>query len=127
MSNIDLNEFADGAMKEKFNQEFDKVLENIKDMNTLHNVKRKLIVELEFEPDEERELSMITIKTKTKLADRVGVPTKVIIDRDGNGNIIASELKNRLKGQTNMIVDEETGEIKVDDKKNNVFKLVGEE
>lgn len=125
--NIDLNTFAEGAMREKFNQEFDKVLENIKDMNTLHNTKRKLIVELEFEPDEERELSMITIKTKTKLADRVGVPTKVIIDRDGNGNIIASELKNRLKGQTNMIVDEETGEIKVDDKKNNVFKLVGEE
>lgn len=108
---IDLNDFAEGAMKEKFNQEFKKVLENIKDPNTKSEAKRKLIVELTFETDEDRELSTVTVTTKTKLADRVGIPTRVIIDRDGNGNIIASELKKQVKGQQHMVIDKETGEI----------------
>ena len=121
---IDLNNFAEGAMKEKFNQEFAKVLENIKDHNTKSDIKRKLIVELSFETDDNRELSTVTVTTKTKLADRVGIPTRVIIDRDGKGNIIASELKKQIQGQQHMKVDEETGEILSED--NNLINFVKE-
>lgn len=113
---IDLNTIADGALQEKFNVEFTKVLENLKDPNTKPNFKRKLIVELTFQTNEERELSIVTVDTKTKLAERVGVITTFIVDRDGKGNIIASELKKQIKGQTHMLIDEETGEIVAEDK-----------
>lgn len=106
MDKINLNDFAEGAVAEKFNQEFSKILENIQDPNTDHKIKRKLTIELTFDTDESRDLSIITVVTKSKLADRLGVATKVIIDRDGQGNIVASELKKQIKGQEHMRVED---------------------
>lgn len=126
MNNIDLNDFAEGALREKFNQEFSRVLDNIKDLNTNHSTKRKLIVELTFQTDEARELSVITILTKVKLADRNAVPTTVIIDTDGNGNVVASEIRKQLKGQTHMVVNSDTGEILSESDAKKVIKFVKE-
>ena len=108
---IDLKKFAGGALTEKFNIAFQEVLENIADLNTSHKTKRKLVVELVFEPTEDRELSMVDIVTKTTLAQPKGVSTRIMIDRDGEGGVIASEYGSQIKGQQYMTVDEETGEI----------------
>ncbi|MDY0235088.1 MAG: hypothetical protein RBR71_03630 [Gudongella sp.] len=108
---INLDSFAGGALQEKFNIAFKEVLENIADPNTPHKTKRKLSVELTFITDEDRELSVVVIETKTKLAQSMGVATKIIIDRDGKGGIIASEYGKQVKGQTYIRVNEETGEI----------------
>lgn len=113
---IDLEKFAGGALAEKFNMGLKEVLENIADPNTDPKKKRKLTLELSFEPDEERELSMVDIVVKTKLQPNMPVATKIIIDKDGEGGIVASEYKNQLRGQQHMKVDEETGEILDDDK-----------
>lgn len=113
---FDLEKFAGGALAEKFNIGLQEVLENIADPNTDPKKKRKLTLELSFEPDEERELSMVDIVVKTKLQPNMPVATKIIIDKDGEGGIVASEYKNQLKGQQHMKVDEETGEILQDDK-----------
>lgn len=117
--NIDLNTLADGALKEKFEHELEKVLENIQDLNTDHKTKRKLIVELTFVPNEGRDLSAISILTKTKLADRDGTSTTIAIGTDKDGNIITQEIRNQLNGQLH--IDEETGEV-IDNKK--YFNLV---
>jgi len=108
---IRLDSFAGGALEEKFNIALKEVLENIADPNTAHDTKRKLNIELTFQTDEDRELSTVIIETKTKLAQLMGVTTKIIIDRDGRGGIIASEYGKQIKGQTYIRVDEETGEI----------------
>lgn len=108
---INLEEFAEGALAEKFNIALKEVLENIADPNTPFKTKRKLTVDLTFETDEERELSIVSIETKTKLAQPKGVATKIIIDRDGKGGVIASEYGKQIRGQRYMKVDEETGEI----------------
>lgn len=117
--NIDLNTLADGALKEKFEHELEKVLENIQDLNTDHKTKRKLIVELTFVPNEGRDLSAISILTKTKLADRDGTSTTIAIGTDKDGNLITQEIRNQLNGQLH--IDEETGEV-IDNKK--YFNLV---
>ncbi|WP_425447766.1 hypothetical protein [Dethiothermospora halolimnae] len=111
---INLENFAGGALAEKFNNGFQEVLNNISDLNTDHKKKRKLTVELEFKPDEERELSLVDIKVKTKLAPPIPVATKLLIDKDGKGNVVASEYNKQIKGQQHMKVDD-TGEIKTKD------------
>lgn len=108
---INLEKFAGGALSEKFNLALREVLENIADPNTKYDTKRKLTVELTFVPSEDRELSIVGIDTKTKLAATKSVATKILIDRDGQGGIIASEYNNQLKGQQYLHVDEESGEI----------------
>lgn len=108
---INLEKFAGGALAEKFNIALKEVLENIADPNTAAKAKRKLTVELTFTPDEERELSMVDIVVKTKLEPPKSVATKILIDKDGNGGIIASEYNNQIKGQQYMKIDEESGKI----------------
>ncbi|WP_130806502.1 replication terminator protein [Senegalia massiliensis] len=114
-NDINLEKFAGGALAEKFNVGLKEVLENIADPNTDARKKRKMTVELEFKSDEERELSMVDIVVKTKLAPNMPVATKIIIDKDGQGGIVASEYNNQVKGQRYMRVNEETGEILNDD------------
>ncbi len=113
---INLEKFAGGALAEKFNMGLQEVLENIADPNTDPTKLRKLTLELKFKSDEDRELSMVDIIVKTKLEPNMPVATKLIIDRDGQGGIVASEYKNQIKGQQHMKVDEETGEILDDNK-----------
>lgn len=108
---INLEEFAGGALAEKFNIALKEILENIADPNTGHKIKRRLTLDLTFLTEEDRELSMVEIIAKTKLAPNKPVGTKIIIDRDGKGGIVASEYKNMLKGQQYLQVDEETGEL----------------
>jgi len=112
MSNmINLEKFASGALAEKFNMAYQEILENILDPNTEFNIKRKLTLELKFTLTEDRELSIVDISTKTKLAPNTPTSTKILIDRDGNGGIVASEYEKQYAGQRYMQVDEDTGEL----------------
>lgn len=108
---INLEKFASGALAEKFNMAYKEVLENILDPNTEFKIKRKLILELKFTLTEDRELSIVDISTKTKLAPNTPTSTKILIDRDGNGGIVASEYEKQYAGQRYMQVDEDTGDL----------------
>lgn len=117
---INLEKFASGALSEKFNMAYKEVLENILDPNTDFKTKRKLTLELNFTLTEDRELSIVDISTKTKLAPNTPTSTKILIDRDGNGGIVASEYEKQYAGQRYMQVDEETGEIITDKKERDI-------
>lgn len=123
---FNLEKFAGGALAEKFNIALKEVLENIADPNTPYKNKRKLTIELDFVSDEDRELTLVEISTKTRLVQPKSVGTKILIDKDGSGGIIASEYNNQLKGQQHMLVDEETGEIMEPERKTDLsgIKLV---
>ena len=108
---INLETFAEGALAERMNQALGEVLENIADLNTDSNPKRKLTLEMTFTTDEDRELTNVEISSKVKLAPRSKVTTKIMIDRDLNGTVLGTEFKKQVKGQTYMKVDDETGEV----------------
>lgn len=108
---INLETFADGALAEKVNMALAEVLSNIADPNTEWKAKRKLTVDITFVAQEDRELALLDIQTKTKLAPAKSIGTKIIIGTDGKGGIIASEFGKQVPGQSTMRVDEETGEV----------------
>jgi len=108
---IDLSKFADGALQEKFDAEFQKVLKNIQDPNTPWKTPRKITLELKLTTDEQRELSLVDIVAKSTLAISKTATAKILIGMDGKGGYLANELRTQIPGQERMRVDEETGEI----------------
>ncbi|ACO86798.1 hypothetical protein [Clostridium botulinum] len=108
---INLETFADGALAEKVNMALKEVLTNITDPNTSWKTKRKLTLDITFSAGEDRELAMLDIVAKTKLAPAKPLNSKIVIGTDGKGGILASEFKNQIPGQSTMRVDEETGEV----------------
>ncbi|NMF04544.1 replication terminator protein [Clostridium beijerinckii] len=108
---INLETFADGALAEKVNMALKEVLANITDLNTDYKVKRKLTVDMTLESDEARELTEINIVAKTKLAPSKALSAKIVIGTDGKGNVLASEYKKQIPGQSVMRVDEENNRV----------------
>ena len=108
---INLETLADGALAEKVNIALKEVLANIADPNTEWKTKRKLTVDITFQAQEDRELALLDIQTKTKLAPPKSVGTRIVIGTDGKGGIVASEFGKQIPGQSTMRVNEETGEV----------------
>lgn len=113
MSQINLEDFAGGALAERFNLALKEVLENLRDPNTAFNKKRKLTINLDFSTNEAREITNVDIVAKTKLCAAKAVTTSLIMDIDCTGEVIASEYKKQIAGQTTMTVDRESGEVGV--------------
>lgn len=108
---INLEQFADGALAEKVNMALKEVLANITDPNTDWKIKRKLTLDIAFSAGEDRELALLDIVAKTKLAPAKPLSSKIVIGTDGKGGIMASEFKKQIPGQSVIRVDEETGEV----------------
>ncbi|WP_203362418.1 replication terminator protein [Bacillus sp. REN10] len=97
-----LNSFADGAMAERFNQEMQKVIENIMDPNTDPTKARKVTLTISVKSNDKRELINVAVQGKCTLAAAKDVETQLLVDYDGNGKVTAGELKSGAKGQTFM-------------------------
>jgi hypothetical protein len=108
---FNLETLAGGAFTERVNQALKEVAENILDPNTDWKTKRKVTIDLTFVTKEDRDLTEVDIAAKTKLAPRTSVHTKILLDKDFDGEVIASEFKKQIAGQTFIKVDAETGEI----------------
>ena len=119
---ISLQELAGGALQEKVNQAFEKVMQNMQDPNTPWKNKRT------FAQNEDRTDCTCDISVDTKLAAVKPVSTKFCTQKDlATGEIYAQEYGPGIRGQMsfedvdqNMVeingnmVDTETGEIKED-------------
>ncbi|MDA3730039.1 replication terminator protein [Niameybacter massiliensis] len=108
---LKLDNLAGGAVQERFNQALKEVMENIADPNTDWKKKRKLTINLTFETKEDRDLTEVTIDTKVSLAPRSSVGTKILIDRDLDGEILGTEFKKQIPGQQAIKVNTDTGEV----------------
>ena len=108
---ISLDKFAGGAFSERANSAIQQVLENIKDPNTDHKIKRKVILELTFITGESREMTDVNVVAKTKLAPQRPISSIILIDRNINGDVLGSEFKKQIEGQQVMVVEPETGEV----------------
>lgn len=108
---INLDKFAGGALAERANQAITQVLENIKDPNTDHKMKRKVTLELTFVTDEAREMTQVGVLAKTKLAPQLPVSSVILIDTDKDGEVLGTEFRKQIPGQQSIVVDQETGEV----------------
>lgn len=116
---VDLNSFANGAMAERFNQELQKVLDNIVDPNTDPKKARKVTLTVTINSNENRELANVSVKADSKLSPARNIETQLLMDYDSNGKVTGAELKSGVKGQT--YLDPE-GDVS-DDKGNKIINL----
>ena len=105
----------------------EKVLVNMTDPNTPWKIKRKIVVEVSFEQNEDRDDSTVNVSVVPKLAPVKPVSTRMAIGKDlETGQVFAEEYGNQCRGQMTLddyqgqrdqevdgrIVDPETGEIR---------------
>ena len=127
MSKVNLETFAGGALQEKFDDAMEKVLVNMTDPNTPWKNKRKIVVEVSFEQNEDRDDSSVNVSVVPKLAPVKPVSTRMAIGKDlETGQVFAEEYGSQCRGQMTLddyqgqrdqvvdgkTVDTETGEIK---------------
>lgn len=111
---VDLNDFAEGALAARFNEELQKVFENIADPNTDPQKNRTITVQVEIRADEKRDVADSNVIVKSKLQPARKAETKLLMGMDDNMNIVGRELKSGIKDQ--MFIDsdgdlaEDTGE-----------------
>jgi|SRR5699024_6350025 len=109
---VNLNEFAEGALAARFNEELQKVLDNIADPNTDPAKARTLTVTVKVYGDERRDVVNTGVTVKSKLLPAKEADTKMMMGVDDNGNIIGKELKSGIKNQ--MFIDGD-GDVAQDD------------
>ncbi|PFP88698.1 replication terminator protein [Bacillus cereus] len=102
---IDLNSFADGALAEQFDREFERVTENMADLNTDPTKPRKITVTLTFKGDKKRDVWACAVQSKSTIVPADEVESKILLDRDLEGNVVGQELASGIKGQ--MFMDTE--------------------
>lgn len=125
---IDLEALADGAFAERTRQAIKEVMRNIADPNTEWKTKRKVTIDITFEAREDREVIECDVVAKPKLAPKKGIHTKFLLDKNLDGEVIASEFKKQIPGQQTIKVDSETGEMITPEEKseeNEVTKVKG--
>lgn len=122
---IDLKNMVGGALQQKFQNSFDRVMENLQDVNTPYKDKREITITMKFVQNEARDNVLCDIAVKEKLAMQGGLTTQFAMGKDlTTGEIVAEEYGKQLKGQLstddikafeNMAkVDLETGEVMED-------------
>ena len=120
---LSINTLCGGAVQEKINRALRRVSDNILDPNTEAKKKRKIVLELTFEPNEDdREDVSVDASVTWKLAPEEKSHTQIFISHDANRDTvtITEHVKGQLRGQmslddfglTTEDFDPDTGEIK---------------
>lgn len=120
---MNLKDMVSGALQQKFQNSFERVMENMQDENTPYKDKRQITITMTFVQNEQRDDVVCDIAVKEKLAMQGGLKTHFSVGKDlRTGKVVAEEYRNQLKGQMSMddaaeniaTVDMETGEISED-------------
>lgn len=76
-------EMARGAIQERADYEITRLLENILDPNTSATAKRKLTINLELKPDDDRQIISVSVTAKSALAPTNPVVTSLyVVDKE---------------------------------------------
>lgn len=124
MEKVKLQEIVGGALQEKFSKSFERVIDNLQDVNTPFKVKRKINIQLDFVQNETRDDVHFNVSVVEKLAPQSPMTTAFSIGRDlETGEMFAEEYGKQIKGQMSLDdyshrqvidgkeVDTDTGEI----------------
>jgi hypothetical protein len=91
---VSLDTLGQGAAIEKFEDELNRVLENILDPNTKPTAARSVTLTVTVKPDEDRSFANTMIEVKSKLAPSRAVGTAIYIGRHA-GRAVATERDTR--------------------------------
>lgn len=129
---IDLKELMGGALQEKFQNSFIRVMENLQDPNTPYKDKREIHIKMTFAQNEQRDNVLAAVKVTEKPASQGALSTQFAVGKDlRTGKVIAEEYGTQLKGQLSVDdveafkVNAETGEV-VEDNVVDLRKVKGE-
>lgn len=124
MNKVELKDIVGGALQEKFNKAFEKVIDNLQDVNTSYKNKRKITIQLDFTQNEARDDVHVDVAVVEKLAPQAPMSTSFAIGKDlRTGETYAEEYGKQIKGQMNLndyattqiingeVVDTNTGEV----------------
>ena len=128
MNTVSLQDLVGGALNQKFEHSFERVIENLQDVNTPYKDKRHIVITITFEQNEQRDDVLADIAVKEKLAPQGKLLTRFGVGKDlRTGKVYAEEHGNQLKGQMSIntveldaegenqeddtVIDTQTGEI----------------
>ena len=97
-----LDELMDGAMTERFQQHWDKVMQNVFDPNTDPKAKRQITVVIDITPNERRDAAESSIDFKTKMAPMRKLAQTIFLHMDDHGKVTATEVTQQIPGQISM-------------------------
>lgn len=97
LQTVTLETIAGGAIKELFETELSRVLENIADINTDPAQKRTITINVEFKPGAKRDTADVKLKCGSKLAGIMTVNTALFMGKQ-NGKLVAVENDPRQGG-----------------------------
>ena len=95
-------QMAKGAIEERVDYEVNRVVDNILDQNTKATGKRKIVLTIEFTPDDAREMIGVSVTAKSTLQATNPVTTSLCITNDFNGEMCVAEMVPQVPGQVNM-------------------------
>ena len=103
MSKVNLEEFAGGALQEKFDVAMNQVLANMLDPNTPWKNKREINIKVTFEQNEDRDDTHVDVSVVSKLAAVKSIGTRMAIGKNiKTGEMYAEEYGNQVRGQLSM-------------------------
>lgn len=98
--NLSLDTIANGALKERFADELQKVLENIKDPNTEATKERNISVKLSFKPDKKRNQVGIKIECKSSTAAYETIDSVALLYQENQQMVLEEFKTGPMEGQT---------------------------
>lgn len=103
MIKVNLEEFAGGALQEKFDVAMNQVLANMLDPNTPWKNKREINIKVTFEQNEDRDDTHVDVSVVSKLAAVKSIGTRMAIGKNiKTGELYAEEYGNQVRGQLSM-------------------------
>ena len=103
MQEVRLAELVGGALQEKFQNSFEKVLENMLDINTPYKARRAINIKLSFDQNEQRDDIKVSIDVTEKLAPQGAIETSFSFGRNlKTGEIMVEEYGKQIKGQMSL-------------------------
>lgn len=90
---LTLENVANGALVELFDHELQKVMRNIDDINTPHNVAREVTLKIKFKPNSDREHCEIEVQASNKLAPIKAVEGSCYISKQGSKYCASTKLQ----------------------------------
>lgn len=88
---LSLINLSAGVAIEKFDDELQRVLDNITDPNTIEDAAREITLKVKITPNNDREIGKVEIDCFPKLAKNKPYATQIVIGKDGRGLAVALE------------------------------------
>lgn len=103
MEKVELQSLVGGALQEKFNRAFERVVDNLNDANTKWKEKRKITITIGFLQNEDRNDVAVDVSVVEKLSPQAPMETRFAIGRDlKTGEMHAQEYGVQVRGQMSL-------------------------